>query len=117
MWREWNNDPEHAYKLERCLYTFFLNGISVFESLAFCLYFVGGRLSAAEFPHTQKPHKIDLNATAKAFAAAFPQETITTKLADLQQPSRIQKSEHSAKHSRPSRFWNEERTWIFNSPP
>jgi hypothetical protein len=54
-WREWNDDPEHSYKLERCLYTFFMNGLSVFESLAFCLYFVGGTIRPELFPHTSNP--------------------------------------------------------------
>ena len=51
IWREWNHDPEHAYKVERCLYTFFMNGVSVLESLAFSLYFVGGAVCLGGFPH------------------------------------------------------------------
>lgn len=43
LWREWNMDEEHSYKMERCLYIFFTNGLSVIESFGFCLYFIGTR--------------------------------------------------------------------------
>jgi len=85
MWREWNHDPEHAYKVERCLYTFLMSAVSVFESLAFCLYFVGSRISLKNFADIQKPHRINLNSASKSYAAAFPQELITVELAALPQ--------------------------------
>jgi hypothetical protein len=85
IWRELNEDPEYAYKLERCLHTFFMNGVSVFESLAFCLYFVGSATRAVDFPHVREPHKINLKSTGQAFVAVYPHEPITTHLAALPQ--------------------------------
>src|SRR5438270_8513013 len=40
-WREWGADEELNYNLERCIYIFFVSGLSVFESFGFCLYFLG----------------------------------------------------------------------------
>jgi len=76
---------ELTYNLERCIYVFFLSGLSVFESFAFCLYFVGNKLRADDFPHVAKPKKITLDATSKAFSAAFPQAVITKRLSDVAQ--------------------------------
>ena len=59
-WREWNHHPELAYKLERCLYTFFMNGLSVFESLGFCLYFIGGGRRPPAFSPTGKPPRTNI---------------------------------------------------------
>src|SRR5580700_12277100 len=42
VWRAWSADEEQNYKLERCIYVFFMSGLSAFESFGFCLYFVGG---------------------------------------------------------------------------
>jgi hypothetical protein len=84
LWRAWSADEEQNYELERCIYLFFMSGLSVFESFGFCLYFVGNALRPADFPHVGKPKSITLAATAKAFAAAFPQAKITGLLAGLQ---------------------------------
>jgi hypothetical protein len=87
IWREWNLDPEHAYRVERCLYTFFMNGVSVFETLAFSLYFVGGAVRPGDFPLIHKPRGINLKSTSETFDAAFPHEPITGHLAALPQCS------------------------------
>ena len=83
LWREWGEDEEQNYKLERCIYIFFMGGLSVFESLSFCLYFLGAALRPEDFPHVSKLRRIDLKVTGKAFATAFPQATITRHLAEL----------------------------------
>jgi hypothetical protein len=76
-------DEELTYRLERCVYIFFMGGLSVFESLGFCLYFLGGTLQPSDFPHIATPKKITLAAASKAFTAAFPMAAITSCLAAL----------------------------------
>ena len=76
-------DEELTYRLERCIYIFFMSGLSVFESFGFCLYFLGGALQVGDFPHIATPKKITLATTSKAFTAAFPTAAITTCLAAL----------------------------------
>jgi hypothetical protein len=83
LWRAWSTDEEQNFKLERCIYVFFMSGLSVFESFGFCLYFVGNALRPADFPHVGKPKSITLAATAKAFTTAFPHAEITRCLANL----------------------------------
>lgn len=85
MWQARTGDEELMYKLERCIYVFFMSGLSVFESFAFCLYFLGGIIRPDAFPHVSKPKKITLETTSKAFTAAFPQAAITACLAELSQ--------------------------------
>jgi len=92
-WRQLNDDPDYAYSVERCLYTFFLNSVSVFESLVYCLYFVGSRIRAADFPDVQRPRKINLDSTGQAFTIAFPQEPITARLTSLPQNAEFKKLE------------------------
>jgi len=87
LWREWNSDEEHSYKMERCLYTFFTNGLSVFESFGFCLYFVGNAIRPEGFVHVEQPKKITLRTTSDAFCAAFPNTAISERLARLQNDS------------------------------
>jgi hypothetical protein len=79
----WQDDEELTYRLERCVYTFFISGLSVFESFGFCLYFLGGSVHPGDFPHCSKPIKIKLSETHEAFKAAFPRETITYRLGEL----------------------------------
>jgi hypothetical protein len=83
MWKEWNADEEMNYKVEQCLYLFFMNGLSVFDSLAFCLYFVGGGMRGSGFPLIEKPKSITLDATIGAFECAFPHATVTIRLKEL----------------------------------
>jgi hypothetical protein len=80
---ETSQPGESQYKLERCIYTFFMGGLSIFESFAFCLYFLGGALNSAGFPNIGGPKKITLASTQKAFAAAFPLAAITAELSNL----------------------------------
>jgi hypothetical protein len=80
---ETSQPGESQYKLERCIYTFFMGSLSVFESFAFCLYFLGGALKRAEFPYIGIPKKITLATTQKAFGASFPFAAITAELANL----------------------------------
>ncbi len=83
--REWGSDEEHNYKLGRCVYQFFISSLSVFESLAYSLYFLGGVRQPADFPHISNPKKITVEETAKAFAIAFPHASLTAHLAALLQ--------------------------------
>jgi hypothetical protein len=83
LWREWGADEEQNYKLEQCLYQFFMNCLSVFDSLAFCLYFVGAMIDPKHFSHVNKPKNITLKTTINAFMASFPNATITNHLRKL----------------------------------
>jgi hypothetical protein len=85
LWRAGLSDEEQNYKLERCIYVFFMSGLSVLESFSFCLYFLGNILQPNEFPHVGKPRGITLAATAKGFTTAFPQAAITRHLSELLQ--------------------------------
>lgn len=80
-----SNDEELVYQLEHSIYEFFTNGLSVFESFGFALYFLGGALKPTDFPHIATPRKITLATTAKAFAATFPTAAISKGLGDLLQ--------------------------------
>jgi hypothetical protein len=84
-WSSGWGDEELNYKLEHCIYEFFTNGLSVFESFGFCLYFLGFALQPDDFPHVATPKKITLDATSKAFCAAFPATAITACLLELLQ--------------------------------
>ena len=83
--REWGSDEEHNYKLERCVYQFFVSGLSVFESLAYSLYFFGSVQRPAYFPHVNDPKKVTIEGTSKEFGAAFPHASLTTGLVALLQ--------------------------------
>ena len=83
MWQAGWGDEELTYKLERCIYTFFMNGLSVFDSFAYAFYFLGHAIEPVAFPDVAKLRNITRKATSKAFASAFPLEPITKLLADL----------------------------------
>lgn len=83
LWREWSEGEEHNYQLEQCIYHFFMNALSVFESLAFCLYFVGGIINKIYFNLIKNPRNITLKTTISAFEAAFPQLSLTDHLRNL----------------------------------
>ena len=84
-WQSLAGDEELTYKLERCIYIFFMGGLSIFESFGFALYFLGSTLQPSAFPYIARPKKITLDATAKAFLAAFPKAVITQRLSELAQ--------------------------------
>jgi hypothetical protein len=88
MWQA-GMDEEVMYKLERCIYVFFMSGLSVFESFGFCLYFLASAIRPDAFPYVSKPKKIKLCTASKAFTAAFPQAAITARLAELLQKSKF----------------------------
>jgi len=83
LWREWGADEEQNYKLEQCLYHFFMSGLSVFESLGFCLYFVAGMIDPQKFPYVSDPRKITLKTMVSALEAGFPDSAITKNFRDL----------------------------------
>lgn len=83
LWREWSEGEEHNYELEQSVYTFFMNALSVFESLGFCLYFVGATIAPKNFPNVRNTKLISLKATRTAFNAAFPHATMTAHLMEL----------------------------------
>jgi hypothetical protein len=82
-WKAGWGDEELTYKLERCIYTFFMSGLSVFDSFTFCLYFLGHALEPSAFPSVGNPRKIKGKTTAEAFRAAFPQDRIKALLTGL----------------------------------
>lgn len=63
LWREWSEGEEHHYELEQCLYNFFMDALSVFESLGFCQYFVGAMIDPKNFPNVSNPKYITLKVT------------------------------------------------------
>jgi hypothetical protein len=83
LWAAGWGDEEFAYKLERCIYTFFVSGLSVFDSFAYGLYFLGHSVAPASFPDVGKPRKITRATAAAAFNGAFPAEQITAVLTAL----------------------------------
>ena len=82
-------DEELTYKLERCIYIFFMGALSVFDSLALSLYFLGNAIQPAGFPDVANPRKITRAATCKALSAAFPQDAITGVLGSLEKDARF----------------------------
>jgi hypothetical protein len=88
-WRAGWGDEELTYKLERCVYIFFMSGLSVFDSFAFCLYFLGNAMRPGAFPDVANPRKITRMATSRAFSATFPSAVITGLLANLPQDTRF----------------------------
>jgi hypothetical protein len=86
-WRKGGGDEELTYGLERCIYMFFMSGLSVFDSFGFCLYFLGNAIQPAAFPDVANPLRITRKATSNALSAAFPNSTITELLAGLPQDS------------------------------
>jgi hypothetical protein len=76
-------DEKLSYKLERCIYVFFISGVSIFDSLAFCLYFFGNALRPTNFHYVDEPKEITLKATTSAFATSFGQANITERLREL----------------------------------
>ena len=83
LWREWTEGEDHNFKLEQCLYNFFTNALSVFESLGFCLYFVGAMINAKNFPKVTSPKDITLKTTRTVFTKAFPNASVTVHLKEL----------------------------------
>jgi hypothetical protein len=88
-WRAGLGDEELTYKLERCVYMFFMNGLSVFDSFTFCLYFLGNAIQPGDFPDVANPRRITRMATIKVFSATFPHAAITALLASLPRDARF----------------------------
>jgi hypothetical protein len=88
-WRAGLGDEELTYKLERCIYIFFMSGLSVFDSFAFCLYFLGNAMQPGAFPDVASPRKITRTTTSKAFSTMFPGAAITGLLGGLPQDARF----------------------------
>jgi hypothetical protein len=84
-WRAGCADEELTYRLERCIYLFFMGALSVFDSFAYCLYFLGNAIHPSAFLAVANPRTINRAVVAKAYSGAFPKEKITgllTALAD-----------------------------------
>jgi hypothetical protein len=82
-WSAGRPDEEYEYKLERCLCLFFTSALSVLESLAFGLYFIGNAVSPAHFKYVSEPRKITLNQVRDAFGKAFPKASLSAALRQL----------------------------------
>ena len=87
-------DEELTYKLERCIYVFFMGALSVFDSFALCLYFLGRAMQAAAFPDVAAPRKVTRATTHKAMRAAFPADPITGLLGSLPNDARFKAIDH-----------------------
>jgi hypothetical protein len=57
-WQSGLGDEELTYRLERCIYVFFMSALSVFDSFVFCLYFLGNAIRPPAFPDVANPRKI-----------------------------------------------------------
>jgi len=88
-WQSGWGDEELTYKLERCIYVFFMGGLSVFDSFALCLYFLGNTIQPPAFADVANPRNITRSSTQKAMSAAFPQDAITGLLSALSQDTRF----------------------------
>lgn len=88
-WNSMLGDEELTYKLERCIYVFFMSALSVFDSFALGLYFLGNAIQPAGFPDVANPRKITRSSTLKAMSVAFPQDAITGVLVNLRQDARF----------------------------
>jgi len=89
MWQAGWGDEELTYKLERCIYVFFMGALSVFDSFALSLYFLGNAIQPAAFPDVASPRKITRTTTHKAMSAAFPHDAITGLIGGLPQDARF----------------------------
>ena len=89
MWQAGWGDEEMSYKLERCIYIFFMGAVSVFDSFALSLYFLGNAIQASSFPDAANPRKITRSSTVKAMSAAFPADAIIGKLKGLADDTRF----------------------------
>jgi len=70
--RDWGiDDDDRNYKLDRCIYEFFTNALSVLENFGFCLYFIGNAISPPAFPTVKSLKDIWLKTTELAFRSAF----------------------------------------------
>jgi hypothetical protein len=100
LWRAWSADEEQNYKMEQILYQFYMSALSVFDSLGFCLYFIGGMVSSKHFPNVRNPEHITLRATISAFTAAFPHASISNYLAGMKDTefSKIKKIRNILSH-------------------
>jgi hypothetical protein len=63
LWHAWSADEEQNYKLERCIYVFFMSGLSVFDSFSVCLYFLGNAMQPGDFPAVGNPRNITRTAS------------------------------------------------------
>ena len=50
-------DEELTYRLERCIYVFFMSALSVFDSFALSLYFLGDAIQPGAFPDVVNPER------------------------------------------------------------
>jgi len=83
MWLAGWPDEEFTYRLEHCIYLFFVSAVSIFDSFTFCLYFLGHAIQPGDFPAVANPRKITQQATEKAYRTAFSKEKITGLLTAL----------------------------------
>lgn len=89
MWQAGWGDEELTYKLERSIYIFFMSALSIFDSFALSLYFLGNAMRAASFPDVANPRKITRTTTHRAMTAAFPHDVVTGLIGGLPQDARF----------------------------
>jgi len=80
MWQAGWEDRALAYELERCIYVFFMSALSIFESFAYNLYFLGSIIDPDGFPQVCSPKNITLKITRKDFEERFEVAEITGEL-------------------------------------
>jgi hypothetical protein len=89
MWQAGWGDEEMSYRLERCIYIFFMSALSIFDSFAFGLHFMGNAIQPAAFPDVASPRNITRGVTQKAMQAAFPNDALTSLLGSLASDARF----------------------------
>jgi hypothetical protein len=73
-------NEEFTYKLERCIYLFFMGALSVSDSFAFCRYFLGHAIQPGAFPQRGQKRQAAAPFTAPGtFAAASRKAEILLK--------------------------------------
>jgi hypothetical protein len=72
----------HQYRQDADLFGFFMNGLAALESLYYCLFAMGSRLSPPDFPFATDAdfRKVNPTNVAPAFARAYPGDALTIAL-------------------------------------
>ncbi len=66
-----------------------MSALSIFDSFALSLYFLGNAIQASAFPDVAAPRKITRASTHRAMSAAFPADPITGLLGNLPNDARF----------------------------
>lgn len=85
--------PTERYKQEKCLFGFFVTGLSTIESFCYGLYAIASMINSSYFPIDKAKHlrKIKIENTSKKFKCVYPNEKISEILSKLIEDPAFQK--------------------------